>query len=204
MLTISSIATSQAQFLKGYGLKIGATLASEDWDYSRLSTDFTPDKRWGLNLGVFSEFLDIPYANIVIELNYVQKGMKEEVPVTTTTNPDGTGEYITWDTRIDYLNLSALGKLKSKFGQFTPYIMIGPKVDFKLNVENSFGITNVVEDEFKTIMYGAKIGGGVEFKFSTFSLLAELLCDHNFNDLFENENLTVTASSIDFRLGVLF
>ena len=198
------VTASQAQILRGYGFKIGATLASEDWDYTRLSTDFTPDCRWGFNLGVFGAFLNIPYFSLITELNYVQKGMTKELPVTTITHPDGTGEYVTWDSRIDYLNLSALGKLRSSFGSFTPYILIGPKIDFELGVDNSLGTTNEVEDEFKNIMYGVKMGGGIEIELPNFSLLAEVLYDYNFNSLFKNENLTVTESSVDFRLGIMF
>jgi hypothetical protein len=198
------VTASHAQILRGYGFKIGATLASEDWDYTRLSTDFTPDSRWGFNLGVFGEFLNIPYFSLVTELNYVQKGMTKELPVTTITHPDGTGEYVTWDSRIDYLNLSALGKLRSGFGLFTPYIFIGPKIDFELGVDNSLGTTNEVEENFNSIMYGLKVGGGTEIKLTSFSLLAEIIYDYNFNDLYKNEYLTVTASSVDFRIGIIF
>lgn len=198
------VTTSQAQILRGYGFKIGATLASEDWDYTRLSTDFTPDSRLGFNLGVFGEFLDIPYLSLVTELNYVQKGMTKELPVTTITHPDGTGEYVTWDTRIDYLNISTLGKLRLNIGLLSPYVVIGPKVDFQINVDNSLGSNNEVEENFNEIIYGAKVGGGIEFRLTSFSILAEIIYDYNFSDLFKNENLTVTASSVDFRLGIMF
>lgn len=203
LLLIFFVSTSHAQLIRGYGFKAGATLASEDWDYKQLNVNFNPDSRWGLNLGVFSEFLNIPYFSVVAELNYVQKGMKIVLPVTTISNPDGTGEYYNYDSRIDYLNLSALGKLRFNFDLFTPYIVIGPKVDFEINNVNSYGSANEVEENFNDVMYGIKVGGGAEIKLTSFSLLTEIIYDYNFNDLYENEHLIVTASSVDF-IGIMF
>ena len=207
LIPLAIISTSQAQIIRAYGFKIGATSSSQVWDYTidwLSDFDFTPETRWGINVGVFSEFFNIPYFSLVTELNYIQKGMKEDVPVTTVTNPDGTGEYITWDTRVDYLNLSALGKLRLELNLFIPYILLGPKIDFEINQEHSLGSADIVEENFNEVMYGLKIGIGSEVKLSTINILAEILYDYNFNDLYENENLTVTSDSFDFRIGMLF
>ena len=53
-------------------------------------------------------------------------------------------------------------------------------------------------------MYGIKIGIGSEIELGTFNLLAEILYDYNFNDLYEGEYLTVTSDSFDFRIGIMF
>jgi len=203
IIVLFIVSTSQAQLLRGYGFKVGATLASEDWDYKQLN-DFQPDSRWGFNIGVFCEFLNIPYFSVVTEFNYVQKGMSEDIPVTTITQPDGTGEYITWDTRVDYLDLSALGKLRFDLEMFLPYILLGPKIDFEIAQEHSLGSANIVEENFNEVMYGFKIGIGGTIKINTISLLAEILYDYDINDLYEGEYLTVTSNSVDFRLGIMF
>ena len=39
---------------------------------------------------MFAEILDMPFVSIVTEVNYIQKGMKKEIPITTTAQPDGT------------------------------------------------------------------------------------------------------------------
>ena len=98
-----------------FSVKPGNTLA--------LNFTFEPDNRIGLNIGIFAELLNNPIISIVTELNYIQKGMKEEVPVTTPSQPDGTGEFVTWDTRIDYINLSAFGKLRLNLGIISPYLI---------------------------------------------------------------------------------
>ena len=204
LIPLVIISTSQAQLIRGYGFKIGATISNQEWDYNNYLPELNPETRWGINVGVFSEFLNIPYLSLVTELNYVQKGMKKDLPVSTITNPDRTGEYITWDTRVDYLNLSALGKFRLDFSLFTPYIVTGPKVDFEINQENSLGFTNIVEENFNEVMYGLKVGIGTEVELGTFNLLAEILYDYNFNDLYEGEYLTVSSDSFDFRIGIMF
>jgi hypothetical protein len=200
LITICWSATSEAQLIRSFGLKAGATNSSQEWNYTYL-TDFTPETRWGINVGVFSEFMNIPYFSFVTELNYVQKGMKDKIAVTTPQNPDPI-EFITWDTRVDYLNFSTLGKCRFDLSRFIPYILFGPRVDFEINQENSPDGTNVVAENFNEIMYGIKIGVGSEFKFDSFNLLAEILYDYNFNDLYKGEYLTVISDSFDFRIGI--
>lgn len=202
---LTCISTSQAQLLRGYGFKIGATVAQENWDYSNHNSTFNPDSRWGLNLGVFGEFLNVPYFSIVTEFNYVQKGRTVEFPVTTTTYPDGNGEYIIWDTRIDYYNLSVLGKLRFEGTDLIPYILIGPKIDFEINrYQSQTRIWNIFEENFKEVLYGIRAGAGSEFNFYTTKLLLEILFDYNFTKLYQSEYLTVSSDSFDFRIGIIF
>lgn len=202
LITLCLSTTSQAQIIRSFGLKVGATNSSEYWERNDNLPDMDPENRWGFNVGIFSELFNTKYLTLVTEANYFQKGMKEDLPVTTITNPDGTGEYITWDTRVDYINFSALGKMRLDLNKISPYILIGPKVDFQINIESSFGFLNEVEKNFNEVMYGLRIGAGSEFQFESFSLLAEILYDYNFNNLYENENLTVTSDSFDFRVGI--
>jgi len=198
----------QAQFIRGYGIKVGATISSQDWEYSNLSgissASFDSDNRLGLNIGVYAELLNIPFFSVVAELNYLQKGMELDGPITTVDNPIGTSQSTTWDTRIDYINLSALGKLRLNYGLLSPYIVAGPKMDFEINKESSFGSENEVESKFEENRLGFKVGVGTEIKLLAFNVLAEIIYDADFNELFENENLKVNTNSFDLRVGLLF
>ena len=104
---------------------------------------------------------NVPFISIVAEVNYLQKGMKEDVPVTTMTQPDGTGVFITLDTRVDYINISALGKLRINTGLFTPYILFGPKLDFEINNETKIGSPFSYKENFKKNIFGLKVGAGI-------------------------------------------
>ncbi|GBD87532.1 hypothetical protein BMS3Abin03_01466 [bacterium BMS3Abin03] len=129
--------------------------------------------------------------------------MKEEIPVSTVTQPDGTGEFVTWNTRVDYINISAFGKLRFNAGLFMPYILLGPKIDFEINKVNSLGPVNVVEENFKKNRFGFKVGIGTEINLLSLNLIAEILYDTDFNELYENENLKVNSNSFDLRVGII-
>ena len=200
--------SSQAQIIRGYGLKVGTTISNQNWEYSSSSglsaLSFDSESRVGLNIGIFSEFLNLPFISIVAEANYIQKGMKKEIPVTTTTQPDGTGEFFTWKTSVDYINVSTFGKLRFNIGIFAPYVLIGPKIDFEINKKDSFGQVNVVAENFNKNRFGFKAGIGTEINLLTFNLLAEILYDADLNELYKNENLKVNSNSFDLRIGILF
>lgn len=200
--------TSQAQIIRGYGLKVGSTISNQDWEYSNSpglsGLSFDSDNRVGINFGIFTEFLNVPFISIITEVNYIQKGMKAEVPERTVSQPDGTGEFVTWYTRVDYINISALGKLRINADLFTPYILLGPKIDFEIHKANSLGQVNVVEENFNKNRFGLKVGIGTEINLLSFNLLAEFLYDADFNELYENENLKVNSNSFDLKIGIIF
>ena len=201
------VPNSQAQIIRGYGLKVGTTISNQDWEYFNSPGLRYPsihsDNRTGLNIGIFSEFLNLPHISILTELNYIQKGMKKDIPVRTVTQPEGTGELINWDIRVDYINLSAFGKLKFNVGSFAPYVLLGPKIDFEISKIISLGWENNVENDFNKNRFGFKAGIGTELNLFAFSLLAEFVFDADFNELYENQNLKIKSNSFDLRIGII-
>jgi hypothetical protein len=190
----------QAQFIRGFGLKVGAVSATQTWQYwsnSQLSTD----PRWGFDAGIFVEALDLPFLSVLAELHYVQKGFTNTLPVTTEAQPDGTGEEITFRPRVDYLSLPILAKIRFDVGFFTPYVFAGPRVDFLLtNTDDGFGL---VLDKFKKTDVGVSIGMGVELPLSFVShLLAEFRFSPSLTEAFKNGSLKVKNQSIELFLGV--
>lgn len=195
------LSISQAQFVRGYGVKAGATFAAQDWDYTISGASFETDTRTGFNIGLFAELLDIPLFSIVTEANYVQKGLELDMPRTTVEQPEGDGVFTVWDSRIDYINISALAKLRLNCGLVTPYIIAGPKIDFEVNKS---GGTTALEDGYEKNRFGLKAGMGAEIKLLSLNLLAEILYDVDLNNLYENDKLEINTSSVDLRIGVFF
>ena len=199
------VTAAHGQIVRGYGIKLGATIADQDWEYiPSLSITLVPDNRAGLNIGVFAELLNNPLFSIVAEANYVQKGMKKDIELTTAENPDGAAETVTWDTRVDYINLSVLAKFRLNLGIVSPYVIAGPKIDFEINKEYSLNAANTVEENFNKNRLGFKVGVGTEINLLTLNLLAEILYDADFTELYKNEFLEVNSSSIDLRVGLMF
>ncbi len=189
-----------AQFIRGYGVKVGAVSATQTWDY-KINLNFPTERRWGIDVGGYLEILDIPFMSVLGEVHYVQKGFSFTLPVTTAAQPDGTGEYITKRPRVDYLSIPLLAKVRFDMGTFSPYIFGGPRVDFL--VAKAPEGTQLVLDNFKSTDVGVSIGVGIEVPLPVVSAaLAEFRYSPSFNDAFNNNNLTVKNQSFELLLGV--
>lgn len=191
-----SSTVAQAQLVRAWGLKAGATFSKQEWDYTSSADNPEKYNRTGLNIGGFVELLNNPLFTIVTEANYIQKGAENSVTV-PLPGPDAE---ITSDRRIDYLNFAALGKLRINLGIVQPYVLAGPKIDFEIEKTNSVPF----QDNFQKGRWGFKVGIGGEVNILPINLLAELLYDADFNDLYDTQDLNINTSSVDLRVGILF
>jgi hypothetical protein len=161
----------------------------------------TTDYRWGITGGVYVELLDVPLLSLVAEVQYTQKGMSFSLPVTTESQPFGTGQFMTLSPRVDYLSFPLLAKLRLLFPILTPYIIAGPRADL-LVYKKGDGFDAVI-DEFKSTDVGATVGVGVEVNTPLpVGLLAEVRYNASLTDSFKNEFLTVRNRSFDFLVGL--
>jgi opacity protein-like surface antigen len=139
----------------------------------------------------------------LIELQYTQKGMTESIPITTESQPDGTGEFITKRPRVDYLSIPILVKARFSTPVIVPYLVAGPRFDILLSMKGD-GF-DVVVDKFKTSEFGATLGFGVEVTFwHPIGVLAEFRYNPSFGDAFSSNFLRVKNRSLDFLLGARF
>jgi hypothetical protein len=192
--------THAQQLVRSYGIKLGAVSANQTWHYTSAS-DLTTDYRWGVTGGAYLELLDIPLLSLVAEIQYTQKGMAFSAPVTTETQPNSTGQFITMSPRVDYLSVPLLAKLRLPSSIITPYLIAGPRADVLVSKQGD-GFSAVV-DKFKSTDIGGTFGVGVELHtLLPVGLLAELRYNASFQDSFKNEFLTVRNRSFDFLLGL--
>jgi len=187
LLTLCTV--SQAQLIRGYGLKVGGTIAHQAWDYTGQGSIPDADGKTGFNIGGFIEFLDIPTLSIVGEVNYVQKKAEQSINIIDANE--------TFQSGNDYLNLSALAKMRFSMVVVAPYIIAGPKADFSLK---SYELK--IPDNFKKARLGFKVGAGTEVDLKIIHLLAEFIYDYDVNNLYEGNNLKIKSNSFDFRLGI--
>ena len=204
LFIIFSFSNLSAQFIRGWGIKAGMTISNQTWDYSSsLDIDFETEDKIGLNVGLFMEILDLPFFSIVTELNYIQKGMELALPRTTADYPTANG-FVNWDTRIDYLNIAAMAKVRLNYGIIKPYILVGPKIDYEISKSFSDINASDIEDQFDESRLGAKVGIGTEINLLPMTLLVEILYDADFNELYNKQNLKVSSNSFDLRIGIFF
>ncbi|MEJ2545518.1 MAG: porin family protein [Calditrichaceae bacterium] len=165
--------------------------------------NFQMDSKQGLNIGAFAEFLDLPIVNLITEIGYTQKGMEDNFAVTSTGNPEGTGEFKTVTNRVDYLNLSLALKANYTMPIVTPYLYAGPRIDFLIMTDVDKGF-KIVYDEYEKVVYGLKIGLGTEImKILPVSILAEFQYNYDLSDSYKTALLKINNNSYELKIGII-
>lgn len=112
----------QAQFIKGFGLNVGATFSKQKWVGS--NPDFTSQKKYkaGLNSAGFIEYIDHKYYRMISELQFNMKGARESIDSLKGLR-----------YRANYLSFNNFFKIRQELYDVTPYALAGPRVEYLLN-----------------------------------------------------------------------
>ena len=189
VLAVVASFTAHAQLLRGFGIKVGVTAAEQAWDYTYLPV-LSTETRWGITGSAFVELLRIPSLSFLVEAQYTQKGMTVTLPISTETQPEGTGQYITKQPRVDYLSIPILAKVRFGTPLVTPYLIAGPRYDLLLT-RHGEGFQAVI-DGFKNSELGAAIGMGAELEsILPFDALIEFRYNASFTDAYNTSFLKV-------------
>lgn len=203
VIILGLYSTAQAQFLKNIGIKIGGTVSQQKHEYNYTGTfrNYDPDSKTGFNVGIFGEVLSTPVFSLIGEINYVEKGFQEKLYFAQPQNPNGEGTSTLRKMNLNYLNFSALAKVRLQSSIFTPYVLFGPKVDIELNKSCNYSYEPEMSD-FKKIRFGFKAGIGTGVLLFGINFLAEVMYDKDLGYLYETKTLRISTSAIDFRAGV--
>lgn len=198
LLTLLIQATSHSQAIRNIGVKLGGVAANQSWTYSSIPS-LPTERRWGIDVGVFIEWFNMPVFSLSSELHFIQKGMKLTLPITSEQNPEGTGRFVTRSPRVDYLSLPLLAKARLNDGVFSPYVVAGPRVDFLLQTKaEEF---QAVLDKFETVEFGATVGAGMDIRaFEKMNLGFEFRFSPSLKDGYSTQFLSVRNTSMEFLI----
>lgn len=131
-----------AQFIQGYGLMGGGTLARQKWKFYEPANDVIKQKwKLGWNVSGFVEYINHKYIRGISEIEYNRKGCIERFPIPDQRHKEN---FLTWN---NYL------KLRQELYDVTPYFLIGPRVEYLLS---STGTT------FNKLNFSWSFGPGIE------------------------------------------
>lgn len=193
---------SESQLIRGYGIKVGMATTNQQWNYaSYTSIIVNSSPRQGIDAGIFAEWFDIPIISLLTEVHYIQKGAdsKTNILVSTSDDPNDPGHNYTFSSKVDYLSVPMLAKIRLDAIILTPYILIGPRFDFYLK-NRSDGI-GVNLNNSKKIDIGGTLGFGFELSsILPINLGAEFRYNPNFKDSYSVSYLTVNNRSWELLL----
>ncbi len=162
VIMLCGVTLLEAQVVKSIALKPGIVWANQDWEWVNVNDQTEFNYNTGLHLGVNAEFLQQKFLSILAEGGYIEKGMWQEIELTTPDMPEGTGELKTLKTSFRYAYLSPMLKARIEFGNFVPYLFVGPRVDFYLTYKSDLNFDEL-EKEMNKIIFGMIYGLGLEY-----------------------------------------
>lgn len=162
VMMLTGIALLEAQVVKSIALKPGIVWANQKWEWINIQDIAEYKYKTGLHMGVNLEFLQHKFLSIIAEGGYIEKGMVQEIELTTPEMPEGSGEIKTFKTSFRYAYLSPMLKARIEFRNFVPYVFVGPRVDFYLSYKSDLNFDELEEEMNKTI-FGMIYGLGLEY-----------------------------------------
>ena len=197
-----SISLAYSQPIKNIGLKAGLAFTNQAWKYSFMDSDLPTKTRLGLDIGIAVEWLKDSPVTIMTELHFVQKGMKDELIVTTEQYPNGTGQTIAKQPRVDYLSIPLMAKYTLRFNTIAICAVAGLRYD--LFVSSAGEGFELVIDKFRKSELGGSFGCGAEFT-SPFdrTIGLEFRYSPTFQKSYSSQFLTVSNQSMELLVGIM-
>ena len=143
---------------KHFGVKAGATASSLQLEYSPSSgiTSGATRTHWGLDAGIFAEWLDGPLVTLMTEVHFVERGtVFKDLIETSPQFPEGTGRRVDSPYLVRYLSVPVSVRLAGGSEGFEGYAMVGPRIDIKL------GGGDPSVERLRSLSAGPSIGAGV-------------------------------------------
>lgn len=209
MIVLFSVIT-KAQIYHNVSFKVGYVSSNVSHSFENETKNNFSEARSGFLFSVSKEFESSNLFSLIPCLQYSQKGFNEKW---IQTNESGTVKEGLTNTKLDYLSLIFLAKLKYENPIIIPYLSVGPRLDFLLNKENGMielttgSIKSFWADKFSRWSYGVSIIVGIEYKLfddNDFILegsfnpdISDLLRDSSLKDFMKMKNNT-----FDIGLGI--
>ena len=192
-----SVSQTEAQIIREYGFKLAFTSADQQRD--RGSFVAQTNRRNGINLAAYAEWLNLPFVSIITQIEYAQRGAGSPY-----FRIDAPGSFISYD-RFDYLSVPLLLKVAIPGRAMTPYVCGGPRVDFLLGHKSDMDFYPNYYDNFKKSVLGVSAGCGVELtSLVPVALLIEARYNFDLADSYNTQDLTIRNNSVDLWLGIGF
>lgn len=193
------------QKLSGFGLKGGLSLANQSIRFTPIDFQMDTKAIQGMALALFVETFKGQHFSFQFDVAYAVKGSSTSTHSVTVNHLDNDrivvneGEEVS--SRFHYLSLIPLARYRFELEQLSPYVLLGPRVDFLLNygTESEYPL----ESQSHTIL-GLTAGGGLEFRVQSLGVFAEFLYQPDLSPVSNQEPLLINNNMLSVSLGIRF
>jgi len=208
LLSITCILAAGTLMLHGqipasYGLKAGIGLANQSYRLTAIDYELETQVLPGMVAGLFAEPFKGRRFSFQFDLTYASKGSTTTTQSVTVNHLDNdrivVNEGEAAKSRFHYLSLAPMVRYRFDLERLTPYLLLGPRVDFLLNygTESEYPL----ESQNHTIL-GLTAGGGLEFQIQNLGLFAELQYLPDLSPVSNKEPLLINNNMLSLSLGI--
>jgi hypothetical protein len=183
---------STAQVVTNIGIKGGLSFATMTYNFETVGIVGTYDYKTGVYTALTAELFKGKFLSLTTDLGFVQKGMKQKIPVTSPEFPDGNGDYRIWKIARNYVSFSPMLKGFYSFNKLTTYALLGPRLD--LTVTDSQLPYSTMQSKTHKFILGFNYGAGAEYKIGKFAILLECMGHPNLTPVMDQESLDGNSS----------
>ena len=181
---------AKAQFFNSWGIMGGGTLAKQKWEFSE--PDVTQKKKniIGFNVEVFAEFFTHENFTWRTEIEYNKKGCLDK----------DSGNF---KNKLSYLSWNNFIKIRTELFGGTPYLLLGPKLEYLLSQGTS---SPPITGNFNKFQLSPDAGLGWEFVvFTNVKPFLELHYNPDIGlNAYKKDNLAIKNRAWELRIGLRF
>ncbi|MEX0944949.1 MAG: porin family protein [Balneolaceae bacterium] len=196
LLTFSMLFFTSQSMAQGtsIGLKGGGTLYQGVIEF--MNVEETADAVFAFGGGLFMEMPLNRFVSVQPELLFMMKA-------TEINDLFGIGG--SYNNTFSYIDVPFLLRVNiDVLDGLTPYVMGGPFAGYLLKAESEYGgSTEDITDDFESINFGAKIGGGFQFGALSLEVMYEMGL-MNILDEDEGGELSAKLNGLSLMLGISF
>ena len=208
-LSFLTITLVSGQVVQSFGIKNGLSITNQTWFFKSINLTLEKDYRQGFYSVATLDFLQSKYFNITTDIGYYQNGSKEKIANTTVNMPEGDGTYKIYNTKFNYFIFSPQLKLKYQTTHWTPYALLGFRLDYQLSYYSDFNL-QAIDSNFHKIIMGLTSGAGLEYKIKNIGMNLEFQYYHDFTKLIDtpsspnNTGLLITNKIFIVSIGLKY
>jgi opacity protein-like surface antigen len=186
-----------------FGVKGGISLANQSYRFTPIDYEIETEPLTGAVVTLFVEAFKGDRFSFQLEVGYAVKGSSTTLQSVSVNHLDNdritVHEGDASVSKFTYLTMAPLARYRFGLERLTPYILLGPRVDFLLKYESESDYP--LEDQNGTIL-GLTCGAGLEFNLQNMGLFAELQYLPDLSPVTNEAPLLINNNMLSLTLGV--
>lgn len=175
---------AKSQKISSVSISYGISHSDLKWDYDANNSIINLGLLGSKSINGFYcnadiESFESKYFALVTGIGFYQKGALDEFP----TERDGFVSSLKWN--LDYITIDTKLRAKIKLKKFSPYLLVGPRLDYLVRFSSEFDEYDQLA-KLNKINYGLRGGIGVQYFIDNFIVGVGWENNFNFNPIVDN------------------